>query len=252
MFVLKQFVGAMASPFMVAIVLLAIAGLCGYRGKRRAALWLSVLCGSIVYAGSLKPVSELLLSPLEREYEPLAVDLLASPVAAIVVLGSNYVPRGGIPVSAALGDDGLARIVEGVRLARQFPEARLILSGGAPKGQVPSAVGYAELALELGIAESAITVLDTPLDTGDEAKLVGEMMGKTPFILVTSAYHMPRAMRLMRLNGSAPVPAPTGHRGGAPMSGIASMVLPSSGSMANVERALHEYLGLAALRIGQE
>ena len=131
-------------------------------------------------------------------------------VQYIVVLGSGYEPRDGIPVTAALDEAGLVRIVEGIRLMRRLGATRLVVSGGAPPGQGRSAIGYAQLARELGVSDSSLVILDTPRDTAAEARVVVELLGQSPFVLVTSAFHMPRAMRLMQRVGAHPIPAPTG------------------------------------------
>ena len=130
----------------------------------------------------------------------------------MVVLGSGYAPVDHIPVTAALNEDGLARIVEAVRISRQLHDARLVVSGGAFPGDTPSAYGYARLAHDLGVDVPPTNVLGTPLDTGQEARAIAALIGRVPFILVTSAYHMPRAMRLMLQAGLEPIPAPTGQR----------------------------------------
>jgi uncharacterized SAM-binding protein YcdF (DUF218 family) len=189
-------------------------------------------------------VANTLLAPLEGRYPPLA-DIRGLPVSDIVVLGSPYQPRAGIPITAALGDDGLVRIAEGVRLMHQVHGARLIVSGGASEDQTAAAVGYAKFAVELGIDPDSIVKLDKPLDTKEEAKSVFALLGKSQFILVTSAYHMPRAMLLMQLAGARPIPAPTGQLAAPHIDFGARAWIPSSTSLRRTEHAIHEYIGLA-------
>ena len=171
-------------------------------------------------------------------------------VGYIVVLGSSYAPRDGIPVTAALDGDGLNRIVEGVRIMRKLGALRLIVSGGAPPGRTPSAIGYAKLARDLGVDDGSLVVLDGSLDTGSEARSVAALIGASPFILVTSAYHMPRAMRLMQHAGTRPFPAPTGQLAHESERRSWAGLLPTSIGLRRTERAVHEYLGLAALAAG--
>ena len=91
--------------------------------------------------------------------------------------------------------------------------------------------------------------LDRSLDTAEEASSVATLVGNSPFILVTSAYHMPRAVRLMQLAGARP--NTRAHRSaGTPAPGIWRL-----GMAANListpecpERALHEYMGLAIVK----
>jgi uncharacterized SAM-binding protein YcdF (DUF218 family) len=84
-------------------------------------------------------------------------------------------------------------------------------------------------------------------DTDQEARDIVAVLGHSPFILVTSAYHMPRAMRLMLRAGANAVPAPTGQivhaQHGAELLGL----IPGSRGLHKTETALHEYLGLAAI-----
>ena len=167
-------------------------------------------------------------------------------VRDIVVLGSGYAPDNRIPVTGALDADGLARIVEGVRLAHSRPDSRLLVSGGAPPGFAPGARGYARLATEMGIDGASIVVMDRALNTEQEAAEVAAMMGQSPFILVTSAFHMPRAMRLMRAAGANPLPAPTGNLVHLRRDAEGIPLMPGSRGLRKTEAALHEYLGLAA------
>jgi len=103
---------------------------------------------------------------------------------------------------------------------------------------------------DLGISSDAIVVNDTPLDTGEEAKQSARLVGAEPFLLVTSANHMPRAVRLFERAGAHPIPAPTDQRANSSARlGWASLV-PDVDGLRDTQTALHEYLGLAALSFG--
>ena len=82
-----------------------------------------------------------------------------------------------------------------------------------------------------------------------QSQAVSGVVGSSSFILVTSAYHMPRAMRLMQRAGLHPIAAPTGQRVGGPPRAWFGL-LPTSGGLESTERALHEYFGLGALNLG--
>ena len=142
------------------------------------------------------------------------------------------------------------RIVDGIRLARHIGKVRLIVSGGAPPDQGASAVGYARLAGELGIPADSLLMSDKPRDTAAEARAVVELIGQAPFIMVTSAYHMPRAMRLMRRAGAQAIPAPVGQK--IMPRPLWTWLIPGSGGLGATERAIHEYMGLTSLAIGFE
>jgi uncharacterized SAM-binding protein YcdF (DUF218 family) len=242
---IKHLVEVAATPLVLAL-LIAIAGaLVRVFGRRRisAVLWLAA--ASLVYLSAIEPVANALLAPLERRYPPLGDIQNLPPVHYIVVLGSSYGPHDGIPITAALDANGLARIAEGVRLMRQVHGARLIVSGGAPEGQEASAIGYAKFAVDFGIDPDAIVKLDKSLDTAEEASSIAALIGAAPFIMVTSAYHMPRAVHLMQLAGAHPTPAPTGQLAPGHMTYGAGGWIPASASLRKTERALHEYMGMA-------
>jgi uncharacterized SAM-binding protein YcdF (DUF218 family) len=245
----KYGVGALTAPLTLALLVAAAAATFRLFGWRRAATWLLVLAAAIVYLGAIGPVGNALLGPLERQFAPLQDGSLPA-VAYIVVLGSSYAPHDGIPVTAALDDDGVVRIAEGVRLVQRLGAVRLVVSGGAPPGEGPPAFGYAKFARELGVDDASLVVLSDSLDTSAEARSVAALVGAAPFILVTSAYHMPRAMRLMERAGAHPIPAPTGQRVNRSANGGWRRFLPTSSGLSKTERALHEYLGLAALASG--
>jgi uncharacterized SAM-binding protein YcdF (DUF218 family) len=247
MHVFKQLIGVLAMPLPVAL-LLVIAGVgCQLRRRRRAAAALYIAGGCIVGLASLGVVSNLLIAPLESTYSPLSEDAPLQGIAAVVVLGCSYEPRDGIPVTAALDPDGVVRLVEGARLLRHFQAQRLVLSGD-PADRPTSATGYTRLARDLGVPEAVIVPLPGSLDTREEAIHVARLMGATPFLLVTSAYHMPRAMKLMQRAGAHPVPAPTGY-----LTHVVrprwNLAVPNSSALRRTERALHEYLDLLAIEL---
>ena len=104
--------------------------------------------------------------------------------------------RLGVQYILVLGGGGPAdwRVVEGIRLFRHLPNTRLILSGGR-EDQVESISAFP---VEMGVPKQALIIETKAFDTADEARVFGEIVGKTPFALVTSAYHIPRAMKLFR------------------------------------------------------
>jgi uncharacterized SAM-binding protein YcdF (DUF218 family) len=248
---IKQCAGAFAAPLAIAMLVAAVAA--GFRlsGRRRIAGWLCVAAAAVVYLGAVGRVGDALLGPLERQYPPLQDGALPA-VSYVVVLGSGYEPRDGIAVTAALDEDGLVRIVEAVRLVRHLGAVHLVVSGGAPPGQAAPALGYAELAREFGVDGASLALLSESLDTGAEARGVARLVRSSPFLLVTSAYHMPRAMRLMQRAGAHPIAAPAGQLVNQSARNGWRSWLPSSDGLGKSERALHEYLGLAVMAAGVE
>jgi uncharacterized SAM-binding protein YcdF (DUF218 family) len=212
MYALKQLVGTLAMPLVFAM-LLAIVGI-AFRALRwpRTSRWVWIVAAAIAWLSALPITGDALLLPLESRYAPLDVERWSGKATHVVVLGSSYTPRGNVPVTAALDDEALAR--------------------------------------SLGVDPESLIVFDRPLDTGDEAREVYALLGATPFVLVTSAYHMPRAVLLMERAGAHPIPAPTAQRVWAgPMRSVRGF-LPGARGLRKTELALHEYVGLLATRLG--
>jgi uncharacterized SAM-binding protein YcdF (DUF218 family) len=245
---IKQIVSAATAPLACGLAIAIAGAIFRFFGLRRVSTIFWVAAASVVYFSAITPVANALLAPLEGRYPPLTDIQKLPPVRYVVVLGSAYAPREGIPITAALEGDGLARIAEGVRLLRQIPGARLVVSGGAYGQHTASAIGYSRFAVDFGVDPASIVSLDKSLDTEEEAASVAALVGQEPFILVTSAYHMPRAVRLMQRAGAHPIPAPTGQITPTHMDFGALGWIPRSSSLLKTERALHEYLGLAIVK----
>ena len=247
---LRQFAGLMATPLVVALLAGAMAAALYRSRRRRVAGYLFLLAAMTAYLGSLDPVGNLLLAPLERQYPVLRERELPPGLRYIVVLGSSYSPGEGVPISAALDREGLARCMEGIVLARRVRAAQVVVTGGAPPGRVPPALGCAALARALGVADDAIIVLPVGVNTQGEARAIAGLVGAEVFALVTSASHMPRAMRHMERAEVRAIPVPVGHLADSSLWVGLTDLLPGSRGLRKTETALHEYLGLASLSLG--
>lgn len=248
MSVLKFSAALLSNPLLVALIVVAVGLSLLHSKRRRTGAWVAAAGAVLGYLASTSLLGNALIGSLELQSPPFEATQAAG-VRDIVVLGSGYVPHDHIPATGAIDADGLARIVEGVRLAHSRPNSRLIVSGGAAPGSTPSALGYAQLAADLGIRPSDLVVLDRGRNTEEEARDVAALLGSAPFILVTSAYHMPRAMKLMRGAGANPIPAPTGQLMNAWQGAERFGIMPGSRGLRKTEAALHEYLGLAAVSL---
>ena len=161
----------------------------------------------------------------------------------IVVLGGGSRADKALTPEDRLGDASLKRLLEGVRLSRLLPQARLVLSGGDYRGISPDALIMQQVALELGVVRERIILEAASWDTADQVKLLRARLGKSPFYLVTSAGHMPRAMRMFKRSGMQPIAAPTDfHALWAPLQ--ITDFFPQAGVLANTEGAFYEYLGI--------
>ena len=148
---IKNLVSVLASPLFVAVVLGVAGAVCRSKAKRTLGTVLLLSAVAVAYLGATHAIGNAMLVPLEQRYPPLSGDPRALNVSDVVVLGSSYSPVGEIPVTGALDETGLVRIVEGVRLTLRLEQrGRLIVSGGAAEERNAPALGYAELARSLG------------------------------------------------------------------------------------------------------
>lgn len=218
LFWLKKFIGFWLMPLPFCFVLL-IAGLWLMRSARRARLGhrLSVAGLLLLLLFSNKYVSVALVHPLEARY-PAIPELPAGtpppPALAacrfVVVLGSGNSNSAGLSATNQLSSSALSRITEAVRLLRVLPAAQLVVSGPADSKDHPShATMLTRAAISLGVEPGRIVFIDQARDTEDESLAAGRIVGTAPFALVTSAWHMPRAMALFRHAGLTPLPCPT-------------------------------------------
>jgi len=157
-----------------------------------------------------------LLAPLENQYpaipeftENTAIPSNLATCQYIVVLGGGHTDMLGLPASSKLSPYALSRLTEAVRLARALPMAKVITLGPGRRGQDTHAHVLATAAISLGIAPDRIIENSLGRDTEGEALALRAIINGAPFALVTSAWHMPRSMGLMRKAGLNPLACPT-------------------------------------------
>ncbi|HEX8148577.1 MAG TPA: ElyC/SanA/YdcF family protein [Pyrinomonadaceae bacterium] len=251
MFLFKKLVAPFLMPVPVCLALL-LSGLLllWFTRRQRAGKWLATAGAVVLLLLGYGAVSGRLLATLERRHAPVTdVSAAAGRVRWVVVLGGGSSADAGLPAVMRLSEGSLARLIEGVRLQRQLPGSRLLLSGGSVFGSDPDAETMRALAVELGVDPAALDLDAVSPDTETQAEVVGARLGAEEFYLVTSASHMPRALALFRKAGANPLPAPThfltqGDRGSAPAD-----FFPASGGLRRAEAATYEYLGLAWAKV---
>jgi uncharacterized SAM-binding protein YcdF (DUF218 family) len=238
------------SNFLIAIGLLGIILLC--TRFTRLASWLIVSSLVLIAVAGLSPLGNALILPLEQRFAPWHAS--AGAPDGIVVLGGAISPD----ISAARGatalNDAAERVTVTAELARRYPNARIIYSGGSSALIFDEGLeaGFAVRQLEaLGVARERITAEEQSRNTIENAvfsRLVANPKPGEHWLLVTSASHMPRAMAAFRA-ADFPVEAyPVDWR----TTGTANLVRPF-GSLADglgrTNAAVHEWAGLIAYRL---
>jgi uncharacterized SAM-binding protein YcdF (DUF218 family) len=249
-FWLKKAVSFWLMPLPVCLVLM-LAGLWLLFARRRQNPGRGLLAAGVLLLLLLSNsrVSMALVGPLESLY-PAIPEFTSQPPAPalarcryVVVLGGGHGDMESLPAASKLSSSALARIVEGVRLLRHLPEARLVVSGPGTDNFPTHASVLTQAAVSLGVSPDRIVRIETAHDTEEEAQAVRQLIGDAPVALVTSAWHMPRAAALFRKAGVDVLPAPTDFLAKPVPGWHASDLLCDPGSLDISTRAEREYLG---------
>ncbi len=216
MFWLKKLISAFLMPLPLALLAAGL-GLALARRRRRAGLALGTLSFLILAAAGNTWISRKLVDPLETRYPAVPELGLNGPILPalaacrhIVVLGSGNGLRETLPALDRLSSGGRARLTEALRLSRLLPGADVLFSGPTfIPGEPTNARVMADAAISLGLDRSRISLLEDARDTEEEARRVKALIGDSDFALVTSAWHMPRAMGLCQKLGLRAHPCPT-------------------------------------------
>ena len=241
-----------ANPLSLATILALASVLLMLVGWRRFAATAGGLGFLVLAVSGWTTAGALLLHPLEDRFRR-PVDMPAR-VDGIVVLGGGFEGginrvRGGYELNSS-GD----RFVEAAALALRHPEAKVLVSGGTG-ALILEGEGDGETAprlLEaLGVARGRLLLDNEARNTQENAifskRLADPKPGET-WLLVTSAFHMPRSVGLFRKEGFPVVPWPVDYRtSGAERPGLAQDN--AFDSMQNTALGIREWVGLAAYRL---
>jgi uncharacterized SAM-binding protein YcdF (DUF218 family) len=209
LFALQKVVLMALFPVPVALIL-GVSGLilCQRRGLAIALVASGLTC---LTAASLPVTGLALIHTLEARAGSYAdpAALSAKGVRFVVVLSGGF-NEGDLRPIDRIGSSAI-RLVEGIRLWRGIPGCKLVVTGGRIPGlseDMSIARALAEVSMELAVPKEALILEDRSWTTEDQAEFIKPIVGKEPFALVTSAYHMPRSVMLCRLKGLDPLPAP--------------------------------------------
>lgn len=240
MFLLKKIVSGFLLPLPIVLGLF-LAGLVMLRSTkgRPAARKLLLSAFMILVLSGYGAFSSWPLTKLETFYPPVdEAMVIRGKVQWIVVLG-------GSP------EEEVVRLAEGIRMYRLLPGAKLMVSGGKMFEASPrsSASEMAQMAKGLGVDPKDIVLEDASRDTKDEARIIRSIIHGKPFVLVTSAYHMPRSMALFKAQGMHPIPDPTGYRTAPYLYLRPDKFFPSACNILETEIVLHEIFGLISAKV---
>ncbi len=211
LFILTKVVIALALPPACLIILLALglARIKKHTGSGSVLIGLSLV---LLYAASIEPVSNGLISRFELEYPPFAQ--AGTKPDAIVVLsggGKNASQNGLRPEPS---EASLARAIAGIKLYRVLGSVQLVMTGGSGDPANPTlceAKTMTETAVDLGVPEKRIITECKSRNTLESAAAVAKLIRGRRIVLVTSAFHMHRAKRMFEKKGFQVTTVPTAY-----------------------------------------
>jgi uncharacterized SAM-binding protein YcdF (DUF218 family) len=252
-FALSKTLGVMLLPTNL-MILAGIAGLILLLTRFvRLGCKLLVASTALLAICGFSPLGNLMLYPLEARFPPWD-DAKGAP-DGIVVLGGSIEPDLSAARGTVVFTGSVDRIIAAAALAHRYPRARIAFSGGSANLVSDDTAKEADAARavfeRLGVAKERLLMERQSRNTLENAEFSKGMLNPKPgerWLLVTSAYHMPRSVGAFRTAGFAVEPYPVDWRTGGPRDLLKFSIYAIDG-LGRVEIAMREWIGLSAYRI---
>ena len=229
-----------------------LAALLGWTRFAAVGRRVTLAAASLLLLLGLSPAANWLILPLETRFPRPALE--GRPIAGIVMLGGAVLERQSEAHGQIALNDAGERITALIELARRYPDARLLVTGGAGFYS-GSRVSEAEILRQriggLGIAPERIIFEEKSVNTYENAALSKPLARPQPgetWLLVTSAWHMPRAVGIFRSVGWPVTAYPVDHRTAGWQDAWRGFHSVSDG-LRRTDIATREWVGLVAYRL---
>lgn len=248
-FMLAKTVGSILLPSNAVGVLCVLGALLLMTRYRRAGVCFTLGGACLLAVFGWSPVSNWMLLPLTERFPRWQES--SGPPDGIIVLGGAIDSEASAARGALETDNSAERLFAMLDLARRYPQARLVYSGGSGNllmNSVPEAPFAGRLLEQFGLSAGRVVLEERSRTTEENARLTREVVIPLPgqrWLLVTSAFHMPRSIGLYRKAGFDVEAFPVDFRS----RGWADAPSPFdrlSGGLARGDVAMHEWIGLAA------
>ncbi|RMF10922.1 MAG: YdcF family protein [Alphaproteobacteria bacterium] len=252
-FSLSKILWAIFNPGAVLVIVIGLgtaALLTPWRALRRIGRGLLVAGASALVAIAVLPVGYWLLAPLEARFAP--PDTLPEQVSGVIVLGGAIDLKTSVGRGRAQLNEHAERMIAFADLARRYPRARLVFTGGSGllEEQTDRESDFVpEILRAMGVDPARVMLEREARNTRENAARAKAMLAPAPgeiWILITSAAHMPRAVGVFRALGWPVLPYPVDYvttpSGGGPGFELTR-------SLRAVSLGVHEWLGLFAYRL---
>jgi uncharacterized SAM-binding protein YcdF (DUF218 family) len=252
LFYISKVFWAVMQPAMLLLILTATGAVLLGTRYRRTGRGLVIAAAVFFIVGGLGPLSTWMILPLEDRF-PRAV-LGDRPVDGIVVLGGSEDARVAKGRGTHALNESAERMTEAAALARRYPNAKVLFSGGSVeilREPTVEADAAGMVLRDLGVGSERLILERKARNTAENATLAKQIADPKPgerWLLVTSAWHMPRAMGLFRKAGFDVEAWPSDYRTAG--AGDAWMVFSSPvEGIRRLDFVVKEWLGLAVNRL---
>lgn len=252
-FIAAKLMGALLRPDTWIVIALAVIVLALILLRRRVALWVSGITLVVLVILSVLPIGNLLLQPIERNYP---ANPSVGRVDGIIVLGGGEDARASAYWDQMQFNEGAERYTTALALARRFPEAKVLFVGGSGELRDVAGATISEATIaerffkEQGIAPDRLLLEGQSRNTAENARLSLALANPAPneaWVLITSAFHMPRAMRSFDAAGWKDLVAwPVDYRTSGFRDGLGWNL---TGNLLVLNTAIREYNGQLAYRL---
>ncbi|MBZ6079270.1 YdcF family protein [Microvirga puerhi] len=187
---------------------------------RRFGTGLALVATVATVALGLLPISSALLRPLEERF-PMFRDDGSRPIDGIILLGGAVEAADSLSRGSLVANESAERVLDTITLAHRYPQAKILISGGGGTvfgdgaAEAPVIASYFK---GIGIDPARIIIEDRSRTTAENATFTREFIAPEQagrWLLVTSAWHMPRAVGVFRKAGLDVIPYPVDYRTGA-------------------------------------
>ena len=226
------------------IILLAIGLLFWLIRLRKTAAFCILLASVLLYFSSTSFMANKLLDPLQYKYEVLKE--VPVDTQAIVVIGNGRIP---IAREYANLDTVNAVTLERLRYASRLSKVHqlpILVTGGSVNNERQSEAALMQKALETDFGVEVTWLEERSKTTFENARFTKKVLTENSInkvLLVTHAYHMPRAMWCFEDVGITPIPAPTIFYKRNTSTSELKQYIPNVDALKKTRLALHEYIG---------
>ncbi|NVN86689.1 MAG: YdcF family protein [Rhodopseudomonas sp.] len=250
LFAVSKILGFFTHPSNAIAAICALGAVLLLTRWRRAGLRTLVLGVTLLLLLGYSPLGSVLLLTLSERFPAWQQSDGRSP-DGIIVLGGAIDSEATVARNSLELDSSAERIVAMLELARRFPQARIVFSGGSGnliQNSLPEAPIAGQLMRSFGIAPERIALEEQSRTTSENARFSRKLVAPKPgerWLLVTSAFHMPRSIGAFRAAGFDVEAYPVDWR----TQGWGDAMLPFdrlSSGLARADVAIHEWTGLIA------